>query len=215
MSTPIVYQWKVPQGNLICDQATADASGNLPLFNNARSISLQGVSRPLAISSTSDLSSVSFAISGLYNGFSVLERINGANNGTVFTQNVFSSVNGIVVTGTMAGAVDIGTGIAPTGIQGVSDWFSVDYYRNVLNLGVYAVLVAGNVNYTLETTLDSVQSVQESDLTLFNPVSNIISSTTSQNAVLTDPIMYVRLKFNQGTNVTGQLKAYFMQQGSN
>lgn len=215
MSTPNIYQWNLPQPTLVCNQAIADPSGNLPLVNNARSVSLQGVSRPLALTSTADLSQINFAISGLYNGFSVLEKINGPNNSTVFTTNLFSSVNGIVVVGTMASAIDIGTGIASNGIQGVTDWFSVDYYRNILNLGIYVILQSGSVNYTLETTLDFVQSVQESDLILFNPVSDIINATTSKNTVLTDPIMYARLKFNQGTDATGQLKAYFMQQGSN
>lgn len=67
-------------------------------------------SSALTITSGFDISNVSFTITGINNGYSVVELINGPNNNTVSTNNIFESITGITISGDINDLFTIGYG---------------------------------------------------------------------------------------------------------
>lgn len=67
-------------------------------------------SSALTITSGFDISNVSFTITGINNGYTVVEIINGPNNNTVSTNNIFESITSITISGDINNLFTLGYG---------------------------------------------------------------------------------------------------------
>lgn len=188
-----------------------------PLAPNSP-ISLGKIARVISITSTGNVSAVSFTIAGTYNNLPVSQTITGPNATTVYTTQFFNTVDSITFNANVTSATNVGTGnagVAPaaSGAWGVTNWFSYDFFTPFSALTIQTKVNAATVNYSLEVTLDDVTSIPEASLTLFNPIAGMTNATNNQIGNISFPIRYARLKFNNATNSAGSLTATFLQQG--
>lgn len=227
---PYIYKWEpaVPRG--ICSQLQGvGLSDSLP-FNGylarnlapGQAIYLDKVSKRIAIECSEDNSSASFTIEGLYNGQEISETMLGSTaDNIVYSSKLYSAVKRISVNKSLAGITDIGFNCPSSGLQtcGVTDWFPVDLFRSILNISLGAFSITSSttygIKYTLEATFDDVEKTPESELNIFNPVSNMVAATSNQTAQLTLPCKYLRFVLNNGTNFQSKIYFYITQQGIN
>lgn len=228
---PYVYRWEpaVPRG--ICSQlqGIAQATDSL-LFNGflaknlapGQAISLDKVSKRIAIECDEDNSLANFTIFGLFNGQEISETMAGSTaDSIVYSSNLYSVVKRISVNKGLSGITNIGFNCPSTGNQtcGVTNWFPVDLFRSILNISLGAFSITSSttyaIKYTLEATFDDVEKTPESELNIFNPVSNMIAATSTQTAQLTLPCKYLRFVLNNGTNFQSKVYFYITQQGIN
>lgn len=171
--------------------------------------------RSVSITSTNDLSTYSFVISGFQNEAFVTETISGPNNDTIFGTQYYDIVTSIVVSGAVS---DVSVG---TGNSGYLPLITV----NTNNIG-------GNVNYSCSvllpddsgitySLLQSLASVQTSFIALQNqtssffPIPNMsafIDATTSQIGNSVAITNYLLLEISSTTPITDTLNFIFLQE---
>jgi hypothetical protein len=210
MSKPAVFNWPAPSVNAVCLLQNTAGAGNL-LINGALSnvggifipsVVFNGITRTISLTSTNNLSGVTFTINGTnFLGTHISESGPGPNNDTRYTTNAFASVTSITVNGAV-NAVSVGTGET-----GQTMWNKYDYYRPYPSLAVQ-VVVTGTISWTFNVTLDDVTLVIP---TLFAPDTNLTAQTGNAFDTVTDPLNYYNITINSSTN--GSLVATFIQQG--
>jgi hypothetical protein len=209
MASPVVFNWLAPDTQAVCATQTLAGAGNLTLngtlsgtgFNPI--VTFEGISRVVSITSTNNLSAVSFTIAGTYRGATVSATRVGPNNTTVQTTQLFDSVTS-VSTNAAAAAVSIGTGTT-----GRTHWLSADYFQQFPYKTIQTV-VAGTINYTFQVTLDDIQTTATPST--FTPIANLTGATTNQFEIALLPISYSSFLINS-SGATGALTATVLQQG--
>lgn len=209
MAKPQVYTWAVAAEAAVCALQSRTGAGSL-LLNGTLStptnplvIDFGNVSRVVTLTSTNNLSGVNVTITGTLNGRAQTETRAGPNNNTVATTAVFSTVTSVTTSNTVT-AISLGTGTT-----GYSDWFTVDPYIGVMNLGIQVIATA-TVSYSFQVTLDDVQT--NASPTLFTPVTALTTATTSQLGAYTTPVAYCRIAMIS-SDATGAFVATILQQG--
>ena len=165
--------------------------------------------RRIAIYSTGDASAVEFTIYGANaTGNTITEVIKGPNNGVSNSVLDYDYVTKIVASAPTSAVVKIGT----NSIAG-SPWVRLDPWATgqvAIQVNVY-----GNVNYTLQQTLDDPNSatnpVAPADVTWVNSgdQSMVNSTKTGQSNYFVPPV-FCRVVLNSGS---GYLTATFNQAG--
>jgi hypothetical protein len=208
MAQPKVYNWIAADNAAIALLQTAAAAATVTL-NGTLSVStspvvvLAGMVRKLSLTSANNLSAVTFTITGTANGRSVTETIFGPNATTIQTVNYYDSVISIT---SNAAFTALSVGIGQTGFTA---WYSHDYDRTVLNLGIQ-VVVLGTITYSWQTTLDNVQTVLNP--IVFTPIVAMTAAATDQLANYTNPTGWSRIAVTASTGAA-TLTETICQQG--
>ncbi len=130
-----------------------------------------GIHRTISLTSTDNLSGVTFVIIGTSNGVSITENLTGPNNTTVYSAKAYDTITSIQAT--VAGATTLSVGSGTTSIipyifgershstfSSVQDSFGVNFTNtntvNVAILGSYKVLVAGEMLAALTAVTNGV-----------------------------------------------------------
>lgn len=199
MSIPLTYNWPLADNSAIVSSTMLGAGIRTFTFNGniapsaGGAVVLNGISRTVSITSTSNLSAINFTITGSdYNGNPLSCTIAGPNATTIYTTGYnFWIIISCSVSADMTAAASIGTGVT-----GYTNWFAYDIMRTFSSLALQAV-VTGNINYTFALTLDNVKSFAiDSSITSFATVTGMTEATTTQYANTTLPMYYGRMVIN-------------------
>lgn len=136
------------------------------------------------------------------------ETVAGTTAGTKATVLSYKTVTSITISAAATGALTVGT-------NGVADspWVRLDSWAGS-NTGM-SFVVAGTVNYTLQTSMDDPNSptdpVLPAAMTWFNTNdSDVVAATASQKSNFIFIPTWARILLNSGT---GTVKGTFIQQG--
>ena len=188
MSFPVVYNWPAIDNEAICLAQKIDSvtGGNLSINGNLTVNSIEpgnailpGISRTISLTSTGNLSAVSFTINGVLNSSLKSEIIAGPNAATVETASLFDRVISVSSSANFLYDVSVGTGTT-----GQTHWYSSDYNRNLSLLG-FQVIVNGTIDYSVNESFDNVQlnpnpAIFGVDVSLVNATDNqLFKSNTS------------------------------------
>lgn len=187
--------------NGVFENQTLGSAGNFNLngigVTNSEWVSPDGFAKKIGFSSSGNISSVNFVISGYEDKnktIAISETIAGPNANTVETTNYFYSIqtisaNGAVATNVEAGPVDE----AVSQIIPIKRTFS-DRNERITGL---TFIKTGTINYTVQQTNDNVQSKDDRTFNWLNSDdSNVVNATTSKNSNYTTMPMAMRVKIN-------------------
>jgi hypothetical protein len=186
--------------------ATADADGiaQAQQLVGAGSLTLNGAlvvsgvaqltqQRKVGISSTGNLSSVTFTVYGTNEaGISISESLAGPNNNTVSTTLDFLTVTQVAASGAVATDVTVGT----TGV-GASAPIPLDLYLDPFNVSLF-IDVTGTVDVTAQYTGDNDVLTSVGPFTWFNHT-DLTNETSDSVGTIISPVTAVRLVTNSGT----------------
>lgn len=209
---PVVRTRTLPAGvvGAICASQTPGGAGNLIINGSLASggvVNLgSGTQRQVGITSAGNDSGVNFTITGTdANGQVVSETLAGPNANTVNSVNSYQTITQISVNGAAAAALTV-----DTLQQGADQPVPVDTYLNPGNVNV-SVTLTGSVNYTVQYTLDDVQSMLPTQLNWFSAPAALVGASSNQAASISTPIRALRLVTNSGA---GTAKMTVVQSGA-
>jgi hypothetical protein len=198
----------VGNGDLIIFGATSVLTGTATLDTQRR---------VLIPSNGSDNSGITFTFTGTAdNGTPITDTIAGpgVTNG-VITNLDFKTITNVTHTGTVTGAITIGT-TSGAGLPGnpapaaSTPWFGVNWHAQPVNIELAGV-VTGTVNYTWQYTYDDPNNLPSGVLfpQPFNhPTLN--NQAVSLDGSINDPVAAVRLVVNSGA---GSVRGTWMEAG--
>ena len=189
--------------NGIALSQTAAGAGNVTLNGSLVSggVATFDVARPVAITSTSDLSLLTFTIIGTSRyGYSLTVTKTGPNNTTVYTSQDFLTVTSITISGSTSGnSFTIGTNDVVA-----TQWYVGDFKTGKPLMGV--IKVTGTLNYTVQFTQkdlnDQTLTVAQQIARLQNPDVfpssdiTVVNATTSQATTFIFPPPGARVLLN-------------------
>lgn len=211
MSVPAVFVWPAADTEAVALTQTLAGAGNLTLNGNLAlassappSITFNGISRIVTLTSLNNLGAVNFTITGYYHGSLISETIAGPVANTVVTTALFDSVTSIS-TDAAAAAVSAGSGAT-----GRTHWYNFNYHATVLGFSAQVVVTnSPNITYSFITTLDDVNTIATP--TTFTPIAAMTAANTTQFASYNTTQRYCCINITAAT--TGSLTATFLQQG--
>jgi hypothetical protein len=151
--------------------------------------------RRVLITSAGNDSGITFTVVGTnYSGAALTETVTGINIGAVATSQDFATVTSVTHTGTVAGAITIGT----NGV-GSTPWFVVDREQDPMNFGL-CVVVSGTVTYTVEYTYDDPNEPYTGTFPTTFSLAGMTSRPLTGDAVIQNPITAIRATVESGTD---------------
>ena len=171
----------------------------------------------ISITSTSDLSTVTFKVNGLIlnqdgtrtNGS---ESVVGPNNTTVATTATFVNVTSVnVATVTTFTTQRVTVGSSAVGIA-TGDWWPLDIYvPNQVTTISCNILASGSATYTVQYTNEDPFNTSITQLAVAHPAAALAGASTSQTASTTVLMRAVRVNVASGA---GQLRVTVVQQST-
>ena len=215
---PVIFSFPTQTVNSVCATQTTTATdqslvlnGSLSNFNagvTPFAVTIApGIQKNLTLTSTGNISSSTFTISGIdTSGYAVSTTLTGPNNGTATTVAEFFKVTAISVGTIATSAFTVGVGIT-----GTSRWVVIDNYQNP---------VITSVAITMNTATTSLVSIQHT----FDPISTTTTPTvtaatglssigTSTNLTFNENATAYRAIFLSTTTATGTMNVNFNQSG--
>src|SRR5271157_5117701 len=179
------------------------------------SVPFPGFFRKIRISSSNDISALTFHVSGTYAGQLLTEDIAGPNATNADSVNFYDNILSITVTGVAATYNDVNIGL---GLSGGLSFFNYSW-REPLNALSIQVIIAGTINYSGGFTLQEVQTLPFASLFLpdvTGSLTNITTNTIASSSIF--PFRYATLLIlgpteGGGTDATGSLQAFFLEGG--
>jgi hypothetical protein len=184
--------------NCISVSQTPGAAGNLTITGTAATAGVATLDTQRRVLLTFAASEVghTFVVYGTkQGGTSISETVAGTGIGTVATNQDFLTVTRVSISAAATGAINVGT----NGV-GSTDWQSIDTMRQPVNVAFQAVVGAGTVNYSIQTTVQDVNMLPSGTTypTAFDSV--VAAQATNQVGSITDPVSFFRLVINSGTD---------------
>lgn len=215
MSNPVVYTWPAADTTAIAALQTLGIAGTVTLdgslslqsiANNPNGVAyadFKDITRTISITSTNNLSAVSFTITGTLNSDSIpqSEVLLGPNNNTVFSVGTYDKIISIT---TNAGAPAFSVG---SGTTGFTRFFLSNFQCAYPALSIQVDLT-GTINYSFCTTL---QDASDASPAIAFPIVAMTNATTNQLGSYNNATRYSALRINSST--TGSLNVTFLQQG--
>ena len=215
---PVIFSFPTQTVNSVCATQTTTATdqslvlnGSLSNFNAGVTpfavTVAPGIQRSITLTSTGNISSSTFTISGIdTSGYAVSTTLTGPNNSTATTVAEFFKVTAISV-----GTIATSAFTAGVGITGTSRWVVIDNYQNP---------VITSVAITMNTATTSLVSIQHT----FDPISTTTTPTvtaatglssigTSTNLTYNENATAYRAIFLASTTATGTMNVNFNQSG--
>lgn len=181
--------------NNIALAQTAAGAGDLTLNGSlvAGGVAQLDAQRKVGISSTGNLSAVTFTVYGTNQaGVSISEALAGPNNSTVSTTLDFYTVTRVAVSAAVATNVTVGTTTV-----GASMPIPLDLYLDPFDVSLF-VDVTGTVNVTVEYTGDATVLTSTGPFLWFAHA-DLTSVTADDVGTIISPVTAVRLVTNSGT----------------
>lgn len=208
MANPVIFNWPIFNTQAICQTQTLGSAGSLMINGSLAGggqVVFMGFARTVSLTSTSNLSAVSFTISGTINGLAITDVISGPNNNTIESDLIFDSILSITTNNAAAGIS------AGTGTTGRTQWFH--HFHNTISPDFSVqVSLTSTLNYSFVTTLTDVKFNLPANISLFTPITAMTGATTNQLSGYTVPSRSSAIQVNS-SNSTGSFTAIFIQQG--
>jgi hypothetical protein len=208
VANPVIFNWPIPTTQAVSQTQTLGSAGNLMINGSLAGggqVVFVGFARTVSLTSISDLSGVTFVISGLINGLSISDTIAGPNNDTIESDLIFDAILSI---STDNAADGISAGIGTTGR---TSWFH--HLHNTISSDFsIQVNLTSTINYSFITTLTDVKFNLPINIPLFSPISAMIGATTNQLSSYMVPSRSSAIQINS-SDTNGTLQAIFIQQG--
>lgn len=201
----------------ICAAQQISAAGYLLINGAARSTALATLgfavggsfNIPVTLTSTGNLSGVSFIITGRTRaGITTTETIAGPNNNTVTTTAKFNIVESVYASGAVATGVKIGFSST-----GTTSWIPADFEVGRFNAGL-GFNVTGTINYTLQHTFDNVYNTAITPFAFDCADTNVVNATADANTNYDKPVGAWQININS-SSAEGSLVAWIIENGIN
>lgn len=189
-------------------------------------ITFPNIARTISLTSTNNLSAVTFTITGTdINGQANSVNLSGPNANTVSTSVQFHTISSITSNGAAA-AVSAGTTASTSAANGTatSEWILLDGHRRYAQTTLQVVAGGGTVSYNLSQTLDAPETYRVNTSTGGTSIINtptpfdaitgaptLTPLTTSKLFYLTNPVTALQISTN--TTNTAVLTFTILQQG--
>lgn len=162
--------------------------------------------------STSDLSTVTFTVTGTTsNGQVISEDVIGPNNSTVSTILLFQTVTSVAVaTVTTFTTETVTVGNPNSASFGTGAWWPLDIYTPNQVTNISCNELAGSVTYSVEYTNEDPFDTSITQLAVAHPVAALTGATTDQTAFTTTLMRAVRVI----TSGSGSLRVTVVQQST-
>lgn len=208
MANPFIFNWPAPNLQAVSQTQALGSAGPLVINGSLAAggqVDFVGFARTVSLTSTANLSAVTFTISGTINGLNIMDTVAGPNINTIESNLIFDTITDI---STNAAASNISAG---TGTTGRTVWF--DHFHNTICCdSVVQVTVTNNINYSFVTTLTDVSFNPTANIPLFTPIAAMTGATTNKLGDYMFPSNSSAIQVNSSDS-TGTLTAIFLQQG--
>ena len=187
----ISYAPSVSSANAIALSQTPGAAGAVTLNGSlvTGGVATMGGQQHVTITSTSDISNRTFALTGTdRNGNAISETLTGPNNATVASLKNYYTLTSAVISGSAAGAITLGV----NGL-GESRPYPVDIYQGPFQVAVAVTAVVG-ATYKMSYTYDDIQDPAwpNGTQTWFDSQLMVGKTTTSDTVINGGPVTAIR-----------------------
>jgi hypothetical protein len=215
MARPVIFNWPATSTTSIAAAQTTAGSGALvingSLLDTAstdrggpRRVILPGIQRVVSLTSTGNISGVTFTIVGTnLRGAAISEDIAGPNNNTVVTTAEYHTVTSIIASGAVLTATSLGTGGT-----GSTNWMIPDQWQAPFEVGIQGI-ITGTISFDVVYTLDDPQTVASPSTVVV--ASGLDDEVANAWGVQTTPCAGLRGIIN--SNTSGTLVLTFIQSG--
>jgi hypothetical protein len=221
MSTYNVTEWPISDIIAVCDTQNVVSAGALLLngilaktyIPNQISFINASMIRSVSITSTANLSGITFTISGLQNGAFITEILTGPNNTTIYGTKYYDIISSVVASGA-ASTVSVGSGTS--GFFPIVSVNTNNVNGNV-NYSVAALTsTSAGITYSLYQTLEQVNNnyiAFANQRSVFFPALGLTNETTSQMGNSTAITNYLLLEIvSSSTPLLDSLNFIFLQE---
>ncbi len=166
----------------------------------------------VALTSTSNLSTVTFTVTGTdASGVTISEAVVGPNNSTVSTTQLFKTVTAVsVATATTFTTETVSVGNPNSASFGTGAWWPLDIYTPNQVTNISCNELSGAVTYSVEYTNEDPFDTSITQLAVAHPVVALAGATTSQTGFTTTLMRAVRVV----TSGSGALRVTVVQQST-
>ena len=213
---PVIFSFPTQTVNSVCATQTTTATdqslvlnGSLSNFNAGVTpfavTVAPGIQRTITLTSTGNISSSTFTISGIdTSGYAVSTTLTGPNNATATTVAEFFKVTAISV-----GTIATSAFTAGVGITGTSRWAMVDTFQNPVVVTV-AINTVTSAPVSIQHTFDPIST---STSPMIIAATGLTSITTSTNLSYNENATAYRAIFIASGTATGVAQVNIIQSG--
>lgn len=190
-------QVRTGSGALTLNGSGVDATSTYLLNSPRMTLTGSGFERTISLTSTGNLNSVNFTITGKdIRGNTVTETLAGPNNNTVYTSAYFYTVTSVTVDATVGTAVSVGIGTT-----GRSQWYKVDYNIAPIGIGLGVTVSGTDLTWTIVQTTYNVETAEPAANSIINNAdTNLVSQTTSRQGNYVIPFGACRCQISASTS---------------
>lgn len=187
--------------NCISTSQTPGAAGDLTITGSAASggVATLDTQRAVLVTTEADESLNTLTIYGTDGKGNVISEVmTGPNHTTGATNLQFKTVTRVAVSAAFSDTVTVGT----NGV-GATKWSVVNYDFGPVNVA-WSVVIGGTSDYTIQYTLDNIQTMSPSTVPTVWPVAttsptSLSGATSSATGSISTPFVAWRLLVNSGT----------------
>lgn len=190
-------QQRVGSGVLVLNGTGVDKTSTYLLNNPRMTLTGSGFERTVSLTSTGNLSSINFTITGKdIRGAALTETRVGPNNNTVYTTAYFYEVDTVSVDATVGTNVSLGIGTT-----GRSQWYIVDYLLTPVNIGLGVTVSGTDLTWGIVQTTYNVQTAEPAANSIINNAdTNLVNQTTSRQGNYVIPFGACRCQITASTS---------------
>jgi len=213
---PVIFSFPTQTVNGVCATQTTTATDQTLVLNGSLSnfnagvtpfavTVAPGIQRTITLTSTGNISSSTFTISGIdTSGYAVSTTLTGPNNATATTVAEFFKVTAISV-----GTIATTAFTAGVGITGTSRWAMVDTFQNPVVVTV-AINTVTSAPVSIQHTFDPIST---STSPMIIAATGLTSITTSTNLSYNENATAYRAIFIASGTATGVAQVNIIQSG--
>ena len=213
---PVIFSFPTQTVNGVCATQTTTTTdqplalnGSLSNFNAGVTpfavTVAPGIQRTLTITSTGNISTATFTITGIdTSGYAVSTTLTGPNNGTATTVAEFFKVTAISVGTIATSAFTVGVGIT-----GTSRWAMVDNFQNPVGVTI-AINTATSAPVSIQHTFDPIST---STSPMIISATGLTTITTATNLSYNENATAYRAIFVATGTATGAAQVNIIQSG--
>lgn len=213
---PVIFSFPTQTVNSVCATQTTTATSQTLVLNGSLSnfnagvtpfavIVAPGIQRSITVTSTGDISTATFTITGIdTSGYAVSTTLTGPNNGTATTVAEFFKVTAVSVGTIATSAFTVGVGAT-----GTSRWAMVDTFQNPVAVSI-AINTATSAPVSIQHTFDPIST---STSPMIISATGLTTITTATNLSYSENATAYRAIFVATGTATGAAQVNIIQSG--